>query len=146
MFPPTPFLMPQWDLNLVLTFLMGSPFEPLHSFPLRLLSFKTVFLVAVTSARRVSELQALSSKPPFLTLHAERMVLRTRAAFLPKVVTPFHLGQSITLPAFYPPPHPSKEEERLHRLDPQKSGELLFGQNQRSTFGRSALCELRWTF
>ncbi|KAJ1093796.1 hypothetical protein NDU88_006888, partial [Pleurodeles waltl] len=44
------------------------------------------------------------------------VVLRTRAAFLPKVVTPFHLGQSITL--VFLPSFPSiKEEERLFRLD-----------------------------
>ncbi|KAJ1178771.1 hypothetical protein NDU88_004013, partial [Pleurodeles waltl] len=28
---------------------------------------------------------------------------------------------SITLSSFYPPPHPSKEEERLHRLDPRRA-------------------------
>ena len=49
------------------------------------------------------------------------MVLRTRAAFLSKVVTPFHLGQNITLLSFYPPSHPIKEEERLHRLDPTRA-------------------------
>ena len=49
------------------------------------------------------------------------MVLRTRAAFLPKVVTPFHLGQTISHSNFYPPPHPTKEEERLHRLDPKRA-------------------------
>ena len=43
-FPPAPFVMPQWDLNLVLTFLMRSPFEPMHRCSLRRLTFKTVFL------------------------------------------------------------------------------------------------------
>ncbi|KAJ1162117.1 hypothetical protein NDU88_002595 [Pleurodeles waltl] len=38
-----------------------------------------------------------------------------------EVVTPFHLGQNITLPTFFAPPHPSKEEERLHRLDPKRA-------------------------
>lgn len=76
-FPPTPFIMPQWDLNLVLAFLMGLPCEPLHSCPLRFLAFKTIFFVAITSIRRVSELQALSSKPPFTSFHVDKMVLRT---------------------------------------------------------------------
>ena len=31
LFPPSPFYMPQWDLNLVLTFLMFSSLEPMHS-------------------------------------------------------------------------------------------------------------------
>ncbi|KAJ1093250.1 hypothetical protein NDU88_006355 [Pleurodeles waltl] len=113
--------MPQWDLNLVLTFLMCAPFEPFHNCPLRLLTIKTAFLVAITSARRVSELQALSSKPPYLMIYPDKVVLRTRASFLPKVVTPFHLGQNITLPTFFAPPHPSKEEERPHRLDPKRA-------------------------
>ncbi|KAJ1172949.1 hypothetical protein NDU88_004791, partial [Pleurodeles waltl] len=51
----------------------------------------------------------------------DKVVLRTKAAFLLKIVTPFHLGQSITLSSFYPPPHPSKDEERLHRLDPRRA-------------------------
>ena len=43
------------------------------------------------------------------------------AAFLTKVGTPFYQGQSVNLPTFYPPPHPSKEEECLHRLDPRRA-------------------------
>ncbi|KAJ1101564.1 hypothetical protein NDU88_006631 [Pleurodeles waltl] len=132
LFPPTPFIMPQWDLKLVLTYLMCTPFEPMHNCPLRLLTFKTVFLVAITSARRVSELQALSSKPPYLSVHPDKVLLHTRAFFLPKVVTPFHVGQSITLPTFYAPPHPSHEEERLHRLDPKRA--LAFYLNRTKDF------------
>ena len=56
LFPSAPFIMPQWDLILVHTFLMCSPFEPMHSCPFRLLTLKSVFLVAITSARGVSEL------------------------------------------------------------------------------------------
>lgn len=40
------------------------------------------------------------------------------ASFFPKVMTPFHLGQSITLLCS---PHPSKEEERFNRLDPKRA-------------------------
>lgn len=113
--------MTQWDLNLDLTFLMCAPFEPLHNCPLRLLTIKTAFLVAITFAKRVSELQALSSQPPYLTIFPDKVVFGIRASFLYKVVTPFHLGQSVTLPTFYAPPLPSKEEERLHLLDPKRA-------------------------
>ena len=92
MFPPVPFIMPQWGLNLVLTLLMTSPFEPLHSCPLRLLIFKTNFLVAITSARKVSELQALSVKMSFIRFFPDKLVLKTRPSFLPKVVSLVHLG------------------------------------------------------
>uniref|UniRef100_A0A8C0JAX5 Plexin B1 n=1 Tax=Chelonoidis abingdonii TaxID=106734 RepID=A0A8C0JAX5_CHEAB len=43
---------PAWDLNLVLSILSGPPFEPLTSCSLLYLSYKTTFLVAITSARR----------------------------------------------------------------------------------------------
>ena len=52
---------PPWDLSRVLSFLRGAPFEPLSSCSLRDLSRKVLFLVALATARRVGELQALSA-------------------------------------------------------------------------------------
>ena len=65
MFLSAPFVMVQWDLNLVLTYLMCTPFELIHSYTLHLLIIKTGCLIAITSARRVSELQALSVVEPY---------------------------------------------------------------------------------
>lgn len=48
--PPTVHRFPTWDLNKVLSTLTVSPFEPLRLMSLRFLSFKTAFLVAITSA------------------------------------------------------------------------------------------------
>ena len=47
---------PPWDLGLVLGALGQAPFEPLESASLKWLYYKTAFLLAVTSARRVGEL------------------------------------------------------------------------------------------
>lgn len=47
---------PLWDLNLILSTLTKTPFEPLATCCLSQLSTKVVFLVAITSARRGSEL------------------------------------------------------------------------------------------
>ena len=55
---------PPWDLLYVLSLLHGSPFEPLDSCSLRDLTRKTLFLLALTTARRVGELQAISSAVP----------------------------------------------------------------------------------
>lgn len=44
---------PNWDLNLVLNALTVKPFELLAMIQLWELTYKVVFLVAVTSARRV---------------------------------------------------------------------------------------------
>ena len=51
---------PPWDLLRVLSLLRGPPFEPLTSCSLRDLTWKGLFLVALATARRVGELQAVS--------------------------------------------------------------------------------------
>ena len=47
---------PSWDLNKVLQALRSPPYEPLESIDFRALSSKTIFLVALATARRVGEL------------------------------------------------------------------------------------------
>lgn len=74
-YPPTPFIMTQWNLNLVLTFFLCFPFEPLHSYPIQLLISWTIFLLAIMLARWVSELQMLNLKPPFTTFFPDTLVL-----------------------------------------------------------------------
>ena len=54
---------PLWDLFLVLGFLRSSPFEPLSSLDRKFLTLKAVFLVALASGRRASEVNALSGSP-----------------------------------------------------------------------------------
>ncbi len=51
---------PRWDLSLVLRALMESPFEPMSESSLKFLTFKTVFLVALATAQRRSEIHAMS--------------------------------------------------------------------------------------
>lgn len=68
------------------------------------LTLKTVFLIAVTTARRVSELQAFSIRPPFIQGFVDRVVVRVDAAFLPKVVSSFHRTPEVVLPTFVPRP------------------------------------------
>lgn len=55
-------LLPNWDLPSVLWRLCDPPFEPLNSCDLKFLTWKCVFLLALASASRVSELHALSIK------------------------------------------------------------------------------------
>ena len=56
---------PPWDLQMVLRFLRGPPFEPLASSSLRALTQKVLFLVSLATARRVGELQAVSRDVSF---------------------------------------------------------------------------------
>ena len=57
--------LPPWDLQVVLRFLRGPPFEPLASSSLRDLTQKVLFLVSLATARRVGELQAVARDVSF---------------------------------------------------------------------------------
>ncbi|CAJ0933078.1 unnamed protein product [Ranitomeya imitator] len=74
------------------------------------------FLVAITSIRGVSELAALSCRPPFLVIRQDKVVFRPPPSFLPKVVSTFHLNEDIVLPSFCSAPtHPL--ERSLNKPD-----------------------------
>lgn len=62
----------QGNLNLVLSILHNSPLEPIRYIPLIFLTLKVIFLIAITSARRVSELAAFVYKELFLVLPMTR--------------------------------------------------------------------------
>ena len=49
---------PNWDLSLVLLALTRPPFEPLAKADLKILTFKTVFLLALASGKRRSKIHA----------------------------------------------------------------------------------------
>ena len=57
--PPQRKVLPQWSLPLILQVLLKPPFEPLQKSDLKYLTLKTVFLTALASGRRRSELHAL---------------------------------------------------------------------------------------
>ena len=57
--PPQRKILPQWSLPLILQVLLKPPFEPLQKSDLKHLTLKTVFLTALASGRRRSELHAL---------------------------------------------------------------------------------------
>lgn len=107
---------PPWDLNLVLSKLTVPPFKPLASCSLLLLSWKVSFLIAITSAQRVSEIRALMSEPPYTMFYKDKVQVRPHTAFLLKV-SQFHNNQDIFLQVFPPKPRKSGEERRLHTLD-----------------------------
>ena len=57
---------PAWDLSKVLTYVVSPAFEPLSQASFRALTLKTLFLLALATAKRVGELQALSSIVAFV--------------------------------------------------------------------------------
>lgn len=100
---------PTWDLHLGLKAMMGAPFEPITSVSIRFMTLKTIFLIAMTSVRRVSELGSLSINPHLCVFHKNKVVLRLDPSFLPKVNSLFHRAQELILPILCPKPSSSKE-------------------------------------
>ncbi|XDV54920.1 hypothetical protein PO909_023109 [Leuciscus waleckii] len=117
--PPRPPSVPIWDLSLVLEALKAYPFEPLDTVDLKYLTFKTVFLIALSSVKRVGDLHALSVNAACLEFgpNDSIVILKPRHGYVPKVV-PSNVARPVVLQAFHPPPHEAAVEERLHRLCP----------------------------
>ncbi|CAC5386372.1 unnamed protein product [Mytilus coruscus] len=57
--PPKVKILPEWNLELLLQALEKKPFEPMQEVDLKHITLKTVFLVAITTFRRCSDLQSL---------------------------------------------------------------------------------------
>ena len=70
--PCRPLRPPAWDLAAVLMYLNSAVFEPLRGASLRNLTKKVLFLLALATAKRVGELQALSRSVSFV--HADACV------------------------------------------------------------------------
>lgn len=122
--PPVVHRFPARDLPKVLTAVTQSPFEPRATIDLRELTLKTLLLIAVTSARRVSELGVLSVNPNLCIFHRDKVELCPGPSFLMKVNAPFHQDQVLVLPSFCPN-HP--KEKRWPTLDCQACTRFLYG-------------------
>lgn len=107
---------PIWDLSIVLRSLTGTPYEPLWSASLCILSCKVTFLVLITCARRISEIATLAVRSDLCMFHVDRVVLPLYPSFIPKVNMSFHRLQEIVLHNFCPnPTHPL--QKYWHTLD-----------------------------
>ncbi|KAI2660091.1 Transposon Ty3-G Gag-Pol polyprotein [Labeo rohita] len=99
--PPVRSRVPSWDLSLVLEALCGPPFEPIEEISDRHLTIKTVLLIAITSLKRVGDLQALSVAPSFLD-------------FAPA-------PRPVVLQAFCPPPFREPDQQKLNCMCPVRA-------------------------
>jgi hypothetical protein len=85
-------LVPPWNLEVILSALKGLPFKPLNMALNKHLTWKSVFLIAITSARRAGELHALRHSPPYVIFGTEDVTLNPDISFLPKVVIYVYLN------------------------------------------------------
>ncbi len=93
--------MPSWGLSIVLAGLQRGPFEPLDSVKLKFLSAKTALLTALTSIKKVGDLQAFSASKGCLVFGPvySHVVLRPRPGYVPKVPTTPFCDQVVNLQA-----------------------------------------------
>ncbi len=110
--PTRPMAVPSWDLSVVLEGLVTAPFEPLESAPERILTLKVTLLLALTSLKRVGDLQALSVSEMCMDFAPGlvKVTLRPRPGYIPKVLSTSFCSQVVTLHSFHPPPFASSEE------------------------------------
>ena len=102
-------LVPPWDLTLVLDALVREPFEPLETVQLKFLLLKTALLVALSTAKRASDIHALSVNESCMRFsgNGTRVTVRPNLSFLPKT---FPSGcDPVELVAFHPPPFASED-------------------------------------
>ncbi len=100
--------------------------EPLESASDRILTLKVVLLLALTSLKRVGDLQAFSVSETCMDFAPGlvKVTLRPRPGYIPKVLSTSFRSQVVTLHSFHPPPFASSEDERLHLLCPVRALKL----------------------
>ncbi|XP_016115572.1 olfactory receptor 4S2-like [Sinocyclocheilus grahami] len=116
--PPARTKVPSWDLAIVLEALSRPPFEPLVEVPERFFTVKTVFLLAISSLKRVGDFQALSVAPSFLEFApgVAKAFLYPKPGYLPKV--PTVVPRPIVVQAFCPPHFRDSEHEKCNLICP----------------------------
>ncbi len=123
---------PSWDLSVVLEGLVKAPFEPLESASERILTLKVTLLLALTSLKRVGDLQALSVSAMCMDFAPGlvKVTLRLRPGNIPKVLSSSFRSQVVILHSFHPPPFALSEDEKLHMLCPVRALKLYVDRSE----------------
>lgn len=107
--PPEIRLVPEWNLKQVLDSLCEAPFEPMFKASLKYITWKSVFLTAISTFRRCSDIQALRTDEGYMSILPEGIVFIRQG--IPKQGRPGHLGNKIFVPCF----------KRNKKLDPKRA-------------------------
>ena len=92
-------VIPEWDLSLVLNRLASAPFEPLSTAPLKFLTWKVVFLLALASGRRRGEIHALDFSKVRWKGDGSEVSLQVIPSFLAKTQLASSPPLAFTIPA-----------------------------------------------
>ena len=110
--PPVKQLVPEWDLKKILELLSNPPFEPMNKISLKCLTWKTIFLTAISTFRRCSDLQALRCDAGFMNILPEGVIFIREG--LSKQDRPSHNCKKIFVPCF----------KKNRKLDPKRAVEI----------------------
>lgn len=116
--PPLKPVPPQWDLDVVLKALKGKPFEPLLKTSLKWITLKTVFLVALATAARSSDLTKLVCTEPYMRERQTPQGLVFLPSDLKKQSRESHMSEEINVVQF----------KGDRRLDPLRAVRLYLRQ------------------
>ena len=94
-------LTPKWNLSCVLWSLTKDPYEPINQSSLQFLTWKTVFLLTLASAKRRSEIHALSVEDGHLRFNAAdgSVSLLCQSGFLAKTQLPSSAPTAFSVPS-----------------------------------------------
>ena len=93
---------PKWDVFLVLKLLRSNEFEPLAGISIKLLTFKTVFLIALATCRRLSGIQALSGLDFDIEFTTHQVTLSFLPDFRAKNQNASELSKPVVIQALAP--------------------------------------------
>ena len=108
-----------WDVTTVFTALQGPPFEPMQNAEMKHVAAKLAILLALTTAARACELQALTVNG--LTFSGDlKVTVFPDPTFRPKTVSTITGRTPLVLYAFHPSPR-GATQRRLHLLCPVRA-------------------------
>ena len=136
--PPVAKLLPEWDLHIVLRMLENSPFDNVEQMSLKDLTLKTVFLTAITTFRRCSDLQALRTDEGSMRIQTKGITFIRHG--LAKQDREKHFGAKIFVPTYTENTSLDPRKSLLQYLDKTKPLRKKLQQDQRGKLFL-ALCE-----
>ena len=108
--------LPKWDLSIVLHQLKQPPFEPLQEAPLKYVTWKTVFLLALASGKRRSEIHAWTLDGLLCLGEWDQIQLTPSPSFIAKNQLAKEGNQAVSpvvIPALATPQNDSNEDALL---------------------------------
>ena len=128
--PPARPVVPQWNLQLVLTALMQGPYEPPDRAPVALWSRKAAFLVALCSGARGGELAGLGALDR-THVQDQSATLRPAPGFVPKVGSARNVNRVIRLAAYSPQHATRRRGEEFSLLCPVRALRIYLDKTRR---------------